>query len=174
MKKRRLQFYCIIGFWLVGIIGTLAHFAYDFSGKNQILAFFVPISESVWEHTKLLFFPMLLYGSFSIKILKKEYPCLLSGWLAGIISGTLLIPVLYYTYSGALGYHLLAVDILIFFLSVLTAFFLTCRLTLNCCQSEYANLSKYNTLLCILTGLLFLCYIVFTISPPKLGLFWSP
>lgn len=163
-----LRFYHIIGAIFVGIVGTLAHFAYKFSGNNIFVGFLTPINESIWEHTKLLFFPMLFYGLYMVKKLKVEYPCILSGWLCGMIVGVFFIPAAYYTYSGILGYHLAVIDILIFFLSVLLAFYLPYRLTLSC------NLKDYATILCVLTGVLILCYIVFTLSPPELNVFQDP
>ena len=53
-----------IGIVFSVIVGTLAHFVYEWTGKNPIAAIFFPIDESVWEHVKLLFFPTLLYGLF--------------------------------------------------------------------------------------------------------------
>ena len=40
----------------VSLLGTLLHFTYRWSGRNPLIA---PVNESVWEHMKLLFFPML-------------------------------------------------------------------------------------------------------------------
>ena len=46
----------IAGILCVSILGTLLHFTYRWSGRNPLIA---PVNESVWEHMKLLFFPML-------------------------------------------------------------------------------------------------------------------
>ena len=43
------------------IIGSLFHFAYEFTGKNIIVGFFTPINESIWEHIKLILTPLLLW-----------------------------------------------------------------------------------------------------------------
>ena len=53
------------------IIGTLLHFTYEWSGENPFVALYSPVNESVWEHLKLLFFPVLLYTFFEIIVLYK-------------------------------------------------------------------------------------------------------
>ena len=40
------------------LLGSVFHFLYDFSEQNPFTALFTPINESVWEHLKLLFFPL--------------------------------------------------------------------------------------------------------------------
>lgn len=62
--------YVVIGFFVVGILGTLFHFVYDWSGQMWFVGLLVPVNESTWEHMKLLFVPMLIYimlGNLYIK-----------------------------------------------------------------------------------------------------------
>lgn len=159
---------CIIGFFVVSVCGTLLHFLYDFSGNNLFAAVISPINESVWEHTKLLFFPMLLYGIFLSFHFHDQYAGILPAFLAGLLGGCLFIPIFYYFYTGILGFGLLPVDIALFYLAVLLAFVITYR-------GSIANtFLPYRILLCTLTGILLLCYVVFTFSPPKFGLFAAP
>ena len=54
---------------LLGILfaiaaGILLHFAYEWSMENPFVALFAPVNESVWEHLKMLFFPVFLYTLF--------------------------------------------------------------------------------------------------------------
>lgn len=53
--------YIISGIIFTIVFGSLLHFFYDWSGKNAIVGLFSPINESVFEHLKLLYFPMLLW-----------------------------------------------------------------------------------------------------------------
>ena len=99
----KLKYYTIAGTIFVIITGSLAHFVYEWSGKNFILGLFFPVSESTWEHMKLCFFPMLIYSLFMNKRLKDDYPCVTTALLSGILLGTFFIPVIFYTYSGILG-----------------------------------------------------------------------
>ena len=42
------------------ILGTILHFTYEMSNYNPIVGLFSAVNESVWEHLKLLAFPMML------------------------------------------------------------------------------------------------------------------
>ncbi len=121
-----------IGIIFSVITGTLAHFVYEWSGKNPIAAIFFPVDESVWEHVKLLFFPTLFYCFFLINKWKKIYPCIASSVPVGIIIGSLSIPAFFYCYTAIIGTHLLVVDIFIFILSVFITFFFIYKFTLSC------------------------------------------
>lgn len=48
------------GILFINLFGILLHFLYDFSGKVLIVGIFAPINESVWEHLKLGFYPIIL------------------------------------------------------------------------------------------------------------------
>lgn len=157
---------CIsIGILFVLIVGSLAHFCYEWSGRNALVGLFTPVNESVWEHMKLLFFPMLLYSLFLIFRFRKEYPCILSSLCFGILAGTFLIPAFFYAYTAVLGKNFFLLDIGTFALSTLIAFLLSYRLALSC------RLRSCTFLLCILTGVLFICFLRFTYHPPSLNIF---
>ncbi len=158
MKKWKA--YTIVGIIFVLITGTLAHFLYDWSGKNNIIGLFTPVNESVWEHMKLLFFPMLIYSLIMIFKFKENCPCITSSLCFGILIGTLLIPVFFYIYTYILGKNVFILDIGTFILSVIIAFLISYKFTQSCI------LKPYTFLLCILTGIVFICFLVFTNYPP--------
>lgn len=162
---KQLKRYTIIGTILVLVLGTLSHFLYDWTGNNHIAGYFTPINESVWEHMKMIFFPMLLYSLFIIFKLKKTYPYIASSFCFGILTGTALIPVLFYAYTALLGKDYLIIDIGIFILSVIIAFWLSYKLTLSC------KLESYTFLLCYVVCLIFISFVLLTYYPPKASLF---
>lgn len=164
----KLKSYTIAGAIFVIIIGSVSHFVYDWSGNNFILGFFFPINESTWEHMKLCFFPMLIYSLYMNRKLKHDYPCITSSLLAGILLGTFLIPVLFYTYSGILGRNIMFFDIAIFLISVLLAFASVYKMTLSC-KMDVCTVSLQS-----LIWILAVCFFVFTYYPPKLGIFAIP
>lgn len=165
---KSLKRHTVLGILFVLFAGTLAHFLYDLSDNNHMIGLFTPVNESVWEHMKLLFFPMLLYSFFMISHLKDDYHCIASSLCFGTLAGTLLIPVLYYTYTTLLGRDFFILDIGIFIVSVVLAFQTSYRLTLSCKTKPYA------VILCILTSILFICFIRFTYHPPVLAIFAEP
>lgn len=169
MERRVTNFknYSIAGFLFVSALGTLLHFVYEWSGNNPVAGIFAPINESTWEHMKLLFFPMILFLIFAAIRLphRSSYPTAL---MLGTIIGLICIPVLFYTYSGILGFHAAAIDIGIFYLSVLLTFLTAHWLS-----------SRENVRIFLPPALLLLClfgvsFVVFTFFPPELGIFQDP
>lgn len=163
-----LKRYTIIGIIFVLIAGTIAHYVYDWSGQNMILGFFFPINESTWEHMKLVFFPMLLYTFYISRKISSENPCVTSSFLLGTLVGTFLIPVIFYTYTGILGYDVLILDLLTFVLSVLAGFYIAYKGSESCRIKPYENILKFSV---FVTAVMF---IVFTYFPPSVGLFSTP
>lgn len=164
----RLKHYMVLGTLFVLIAGTLAHFVYHFSQNNPLVGLFVPVNESIWEHMKLLFFPMFLFSLFLALKLHQKNACLIPSLCFGILAGTLLIPVLYYVYTFFLGRSILFLDITIFILSTVIAFFVAYKFTLSC------RLKPYTLLLCILVCIFFICFILFTYNPPDAAIFMDP
>ena len=167
-NMNKLKHNIIIGIIFVLITGTISHFVYDWSGKNPILGLIFPINESVWEHMKLCFFPMLFYSYYMNQKVKDDYPCVTSSLLFGILMSTFLIPVHFYSYSGTLGYNSTFLDISTFILSVLLSFTVIYKFTLSCKLPRYMPLLKFAV---IITAV---CFIIFTYFPPNLGIFKDP
>lgn len=163
-----LKRYTIIGIIFVLVIGTLAHFLYDWTGNNHIIGLFMPINESIWEHMKLLFFPMLLYSLIMVLKFRRKYSCITSALCFGILIGTFLIPLFYYTYTSILGKNIFILDISTFVLSTIIAFWLSYKFTISC------YLESYTSLLCIMVCILFACFLIFTYSHPNTTVFQDP
>lgn len=167
--KKTLFCPMVIGFFFVSILGTLAHFFYEWSGYNPVVALFSPVNESIWEHIKLLFFPMLLYSLFLYYRFGQEYPDLLCRLFTGLLIGCLFIPVSFYAYTGILGYDVAAIDIAIFYLSVLLSFWIASSLPSTSCNPVYCNVITG-----LLVFLLIILFFIFTWYPPNIFLFQSP
>ena len=165
---KQLKSYILTGTVFVLILGSLSHFFYEWSGSNFIVGLLSPVNESTWEHIKLLYFPMLLYSVFAIPRLKGNYPCITSAFLSGTLVGTFLIPVIFYTYTGILGYHLFILDILTFVLSVMAAFYLVFQLSVSC------SMNRFLPFLYFLVYFMILSFAVFSFFPPNIGLFADP
>ena len=129
--KKHLKQYTLIGIICFTIAGTLSHFVYEWSGKNPFLALFFPINETTWEHMKLVFFPSIVYATFMAYKLHSLYPHIISALSAGILLGTFSMPVIFYTYTGILGFHTLLFDIVTFLLSVMITFLSTYFFTVS-------------------------------------------
>ena len=160
--------YIIAGTVYMTITGILMHFLYDLTGKNLIIGFIAPISESTWEHIKLLFFPGLSWVLYTYYRFKYIYRGILSPLLLGLITGCISIPVLFYSYSGILGFHMLVLDILTFFAAIFLMFWIICH-TLSS-----STLHRHENVLIFAVILLLTAFLTFTYFPPNLGIFKSP
>ncbi len=165
---KHLRHCTIIGIIFVLVTGTLSHFLYNWSGQNPVVGLFTPVNESVWEHMKLLFFPMLLYSLIMILKYRRQYPHIASALFFGIIAGTILIPLFYYAYTSILGTNYLFLDIGIFILSIVISFWLTYKLTLP------HRLEGSTLVLGLAVGVLLLCFLRFSYHAPNTVIFQDP
>lgn len=158
----------VYGFFFVGILGTLFHFAYEFLGKSDIAGLFFPINESIWEHLKVLFFPVVLWWIVEWFWGGKR-PRFFAARVWALSLATAAIPVAYYAYSGIIGRRFSAVDIGIFFASVALYFWLAHRFGKKQEESEGENILSAIVFLTLL-----LCFWTFTFFPPDLAIFQIP
>ena len=112
----------VIGLFVTLAAGNLLHFVYDWSGENPVVAAISGVNESVWEHMKLLAVPWIFWSVVEVVVLRRSHLPVLAARAGGLLTGLLLIPLLYYGYTGVTGSDLSLVDILIFQLAVLAAF----------------------------------------------------
>ena len=72
LKIQKLERAQIIAIVVSIILGTILHFLYKWTGANPIIASFSAVNESVWEHLKLVFFPMTLVGIIEYLFIKEK------------------------------------------------------------------------------------------------------
>ena len=126
--RKSISFWQMLGFIVTGVGGTLLHFLYDWTGQNPAVGAFSAVNESIWEHMKLLFFPMLVFSFIEYARIGKDYPNFWCVKLVGTLLGLTLIPALYYTYTGALGVSADWFNIAIFFIAAAAVFWLETKL----------------------------------------------
>lgn len=165
MEKQLIRWE-IAGFFFTAAVGMLLHFAYAWSGGNRVLAAFSAVNESVWEHMKLLAVPVFLFSVVQACWNGKRFPNLLAVQGISALAGVLLIPMLFYTYTGMIGRNVMWVDIAIFFLADAAVFLMEFLLLRRGAFS--AGWQQFLGLL-LLWGLLFL-FVWCTYRPPQLPL----
>ena len=101
--KKSIFCWQVAGIIFTIALGVLLHFLFDMTNQNVIAALVSAVNESIWEHMKLLFYPMFLFAIIESKFFEQEYEQFWCVKLKGILLGLLLIPVFYYTYTGGLG-----------------------------------------------------------------------
>lgn len=157
------------GFLFTSAAGTLLHFLYEWSGKNPVVGAFSAVNESTWEHMKLLFVPLLLTALVSM-VFGGRCQGYWTAKLVGTVGGLLLIPLLYYGYTGALGISVMWVDIAIFYVAAAAAFLLEGHLTEHL-PMRNGPLQAVTAALLAALAVLFVWY---TFAPPHLPLFQDP
>ena len=166
--KQRSIFWQAAGFALVTFGGTILHFLYDWTGESSLISPFSGVNESTWEHMKLLFWPLFLFALVQRLFFEDQenYWCVK---LAEILLGLVLIPVLFYTYNGALGKSPDWVNIAIFYITALLVFLFEWwafqKDRLPC---------KYPVLAFAAICLIGAAFVVFTFAPPQIPLFQDP
>lgn len=121
--KKTVPSWQIAGFIFTSIAGTFLHFLFDLTGGNAAAALFSAVNESIWEHMKLIYYPMLLFALLEYRFWGEDADGFWCVKLKGILLALALIPAIYYLYTGILGVSADWFNITIFFLSAGAAYF---------------------------------------------------
>ena len=167
--NKTISYWQVAGFLFTSILGTFLHFLFDLSGQNIVAALFSAVNESIWEHMKLIYYPMLLFALVEYRFWGKDHRQFWCVKLLGILLGLVLIPVIYYTYTGILGTSADWFNIAIFFLSAGAAYWGETLLF----QRDYACRLHPRIaflMICLISG----AFTVFTFLPPHIPFFRDP
>ena len=169
MNEKLIKIFVIMTI-LVLISGILLHFTYEWSGNNPLVGAFSAVNESTWEHLKLAFYPMLLFGITSFFFIKDISNNFIEGLTIGILVSMLFIVVFFYGYQAILGRNLDFLNILDFVLGVIIGEFAFYKVaTMEDSSSVITKLLSISILM-----ILFICFVVFTYFPPEFRIFVSP
>ena len=120
LKRIKPETYTLIGILVLFVVGSLFHFLYSLTGECFIVGLFVPINESIFEHTKMVVLPIFIW--WFIFYLFRNKDLFVNAWftsaLIAMISAIIAIPMLFYFYSQAFGIESLVIDILILLISL--------------------------------------------------------
>ncbi len=170
----------IIGAVFTSILGVLFHFGFEFLGENQALGWLFPVNESTWEHLKLLFFPALIWTVVGYFLIGKDLSDYIGASSLGVLYGMLSIVVLFYTYTGVLGYSIDFINIILYFISVILCYCSIYKALTPPKELYQSSLEpEQGTVPGNWAGVLFfliffVLFLVFTYLPPKIGLFLDP
>lgn len=129
--QKKFSIYLVFGMIFNLILGTISHFLYEWSGNNQIVGLFTPINESIIEHLKMLYFPMLIWVIIGYFIFARKNRSYFPSAFVGLVCGLLTIPAIFYAYTSFTHTEILFVDIVIFILSIIIAYSVFGYLFLN-------------------------------------------
>lgn len=168
MKDMHWRTWAVIGLLWTLAAGNLLHFVYDWTGKRVAAALFSAVNESTWEHMKLLAVPWILFSIVECIALRSGGTT--APRAAGLLAGLAAIPLLFYGYKGIVGKGSMIVDILIFQVAVLLAFWVSWTL-----QKRRQLSGGGWTVLGILVLLgVWALFLLFTFRAPDLAVFVDP
>lgn len=156
-----------IWWWILAtvLLGTLWHFGYEILGRSFAAGLIMPVNESVWEHLKIVFFPLVIVGIIAFIKLKPSKTNFWTGLLVGSVTGMLTVFFGFYLYTGIVGDSLIG-DILLYIASIIVAMYICWWFTINSKKIEWLEVMSTIGLLLITIVLIYL-----TIKAPKLSPF---
>jgi len=157
------------GIAFIVVLGSVLHFAFEWSGRAIAIAPIAAVNESVWEHLKLGFWPALIYAALEYGRFGKSVNNFASAKTIGIYLIPITIVVLYYAYKAILGHGLLQVDIAIFVVAVIVGQLVSYKLLIA--SPLPARLNRFAPIVLAILGVLF---VVFTFYTPQLSVFRDP
>jgi hypothetical protein len=164
--KKYVLVWEIAGIIIVFLMGSLLHFLFGWSGNTVAVGVVAPVNESVWEHFKLGFWPLLLFSSVEYWFVRSRVNNFITAkavdvWVIPLVTG-----LLFYGYTAVLGKHILVVDILIFLVAIIIGQLISYRILVSPQLKQY---TKYISMVFIL--MLGFLMIFFTFYPPHLPIF---
>ena len=153
---------------IIFILGTLAHFLYDWLHAGKALGIFTAVNESTWEHIKIAVTPTILWGLIDGFIYGSN-PNYFAAKLASVLILTFFIPLVFYSYTRFSHKPILAIDITTFAVAIILAQFTFCFIV---------NLSAFPYIISYLSVVFAFCYfgayMTLTLLPLKNTLFKDP
>ena len=149
------------------ILGTLLHFTYQWSSENLFVASFSAVNESVWEHLKLVFYPMLIMAIMGYPFVKNIANNYIEAKTIGIYIAMSFMVVTFFSYTGIIGTNFAIMNILIFIISIILG---------ECGSYKLMRSKNESTILTkVLAGIVIIffmiCFILCTYYTPEVNLF---
>ena len=156
----------ILGIIVIVVFGSLFHFMFEILNYWGPAGAIFPVNESVWEHLKLPYWPLIVFSLIEYNFIKDDVKNIILGKTISFLLAISTILIVFYSYTAILGTDLLIIDILSFVFGVIIGQFVSYKImTREQLSVWYINSSW---LIFIGFGLLFA---IFTYFPPTIQLF---
>ena len=151
----------ILCYLIAAALGVLLHFLFEWF-PNPVLALISPVRESIWEHVKLIYFPLL---AVSLYIGRGGNGVGRAPWLLSLVAACVILPCLGYVYHIIFQGESILVDLILYFFTLALGFLLPKTLWPLCGQPGAEKAAW------ALTALLGALIVWFTFFPPDTALF---
>jgi hypothetical protein len=164
--NKKILYWEIGGIFFIIFLGSFMHFLFELTGYWAPIGAIAAVNESVWEHLKLGYWPLVFFTLIQYNFIKDEAKNIALAKLLASIMIIGFIIVFFYSYTAILGEDLFLLDILSFVLAVILAQLVSYKiLTMKRLKKSVSIVSLVGL---VIIGLLF---ILFTYFPPHLPLF---
>ncbi|MFX1324709.1 MAG: DUF6512 family protein [Promethearchaeota archaeon] len=164
--NKKIFFWEMAGIVFITMVGSLFHFVFEWFGHWEPIAGFFAVNESVWEHLKLPFWPLVIFASIEYNFIKEDSSNFLIGKAIAVLISIATILFVFYTYTTIFRVELLIVDILSFILGVVIGQIVSYKILNRTELNPWYT--KISWIFMIGLGIIF---IVFTYFPPHLPIF---
>jgi hypothetical protein len=167
--KKKVLIWEIIGIIFITFLGSFLHFLFELSGYFLPIGAIAAVNESVWEHLKLGFWPLVLFSLIEYRFIKKDTNNFIIAKTVAAFIIPVVIIVFFYTYTSILRTDSLFLDIFSFVLAIIIAQLVSYKVLISSKISNAYTIVSWISLFTL--GILF---IVFTYFPPYFPLFEDP
>lgn len=146
----------------------LTHFLYDWF-PNPIFSLFFPVNESIWEHMKMIYTTILLYGIIEYFILKK-FNVKHNNFLISIFLKSIIIIPIYLAIYLPIYYYIgefMIITFIILFLSILFVNYIGYKII----RSKEIKYQKLISVIGII--IIYIIMGILTYNPPHNDLFFD-
>lgn len=165
MNLKKLK---IIDTFIIFALTFLFHFLYEII-PNNFTAIFFPVNESIWEHMKLLYTPIILLGIFDY-LISNKYKIKLNNLFTSILISSILSIILYLIIylpiHNIFGHNMILAIILLFLIICFSQYISYIIITKN-------NNNKINIISLIFIIIGFIIFGYLTYNPIKNDIFYD-
>ena len=156
----------LIGIFIISLLGAILHFVFDWSGQWDPLGVIAAVNESVWEHFKIGFWPVLFYAIAEYPFLKSYTNNFLIAKAACVYVIPVTIAIVFYSYTYVFGQEILLVDILIFVIAIALGQLTSYKILSSSRLPRWLDFVGLSLII-----LLAVAFAAFTFYPPHIPLF---
>ena len=140
MNRKKILSWEMFGILFTVLIGSLLHFTFELSSEWTPMAIISGVNESTWEHFKIGFWPIFVWGIIEFFIFGKKVKNFFFVKGISLLVIPAVISVLFYGYTLIFKIESLAIDIVIFIIAIAVAQIVSYRLMLLKERKLYLNI----------------------------------
>lgn len=174
MKQKQFHWFWVICTTITAFLfGALFHNLYSWTGNNIFIGLFFPINESIWEHLKIAFYPLILVWVLFVRRMRLEPEFIwtnrLTACLVSIFISFLIISGLYYLLHFGFSLDGILLHLSVYMLGLFSGQWLAVHVTFERRIPKWIGVTS-----AILLSLQLLAFACFSLHPLAFPIFQAP